>query len=592
MYKKEDFFEKKKNMSIFFNKDTRRRIFQSTLATLNMAEVTKDEKFEKRYETFRGIMEKYENIHGLLTEYWESLCFTCSAKNKVVMELLKMSPDIDDEDNKKSYDAFKEKLRETHNLANKMIMEGFCAYYKQRVLRPIQIILEQGPKIEEKIKRCRELQLDVDAYARKAQDARDALDKISKDDSRRRSKAEDLIRNRDKKLKGARAVMNEAKQEFYDDLSEIEMAFPKRMREQLVANLSLQVCMYEHSRDLLQPLTAHVPESGSELLLMSSFCSDGLNAFSRDAKRRRVSDSVRSVIPTPSLDDISRHLVAEQWREGGSVAVPFGLPVARESKKEGDVVMESKSFTTLDDFDNVMQSQRNKDTTTNHVVKHRTVTTSSRPPPKLPARDREPTPRRNRGGMRLNDNDAKTLARLSDETNRNNSIEDKKQMRKSNRGPPPPLPPVRGKNSVEKKSDEDPFSNMFGSESTTTTNTNASGNRTSLNFPSDEEDDDLLTPEDSDIEEEEEEEEENEKKQEKDEEEKEEEDFDITEEGIRIRLNHEKRKGKYVFDSISSLWYNTKTKYFFNENTKLYCKNPTDGPYFRYNREQKKLEQI
>jgi len=54
VYKKEDFFEKKKNMSIFFNKDTRRRIFQSTLATLNMAEVTKDEKFEKRYETFEG----------------------------------------------------------------------------------------------------------------------------------------------------------------------------------------------------------------------------------------------------------------------------------------------------------------------------------------------------------------------------------------------------------------------------------------------------------------------------------------------------------------------------------------------------------
>mgnify|MGYP007000150979 CR=1 len=80
-----------------------------------------------------------------------------------------------------------------------------------------------------------------------------------------------------------------------DDLSEIEMSFPKRMREQLVANLSLQVCMYEQCRDLLQPLTVHVPESGSELLLMSSFCSEKMNEFSRDAKRRRVSKSVRSV---------------------------------------------------------------------------------------------------------------------------------------------------------------------------------------------------------------------------------------------------------------------------------------------------------
>ena len=286
------FFKKKKKekMSIFFNKDRRRRIFQSTLATLNMAEVTKDERFEKRCERFQGIMEKYENLHSLLTEYWESLCFTCSAKNKVVTELLKHSEnDHDDED----YEDLKEKLRESHNLTNKIIMEGFCEYYKQRVLRPIQDILETGPKIEEKIKRCRALQLDVDSYSRKAQDARDALDKISRDDRRKRSKAEDTIRSRDKKLKDARAVMNDAKQEFYDDLSEMEMSFPKRIREQLVANLSLQVSMHEECRDLLQPLTVHVPESGSELLLMSSFCSEKMNDFSRDAKSRRVSKSVR-----------------------------------------------------------------------------------------------------------------------------------------------------------------------------------------------------------------------------------------------------------------------------------------------------------
>ena len=75
------------------------------------------------------------------------------------------------------------------------------------------------------------------------------------------------------------------------------------------------------------------------------------------------------MIPTPSLDDISRHLVAEQWRAGsnGSVAVPFGLPIARkrnenEDEEEDDAIpLQSKSFTTIDDFDNVMKSQRSAD---------------------------------------------------------------------------------------------------------------------------------------------------------------------------------------------------------------------------------------
>ena len=568
-------------MSIFFNKDTRRRIFQSTLATLNMAEVTKDEHFEKRCKVFQEIMEKYENLHGLLTEYWESVCFSCSAKNKVVTELLKQSSSDNDED----YEALKGKIKDMHNLTNKMIIEGFCVYYKQRVLRPIQDILEQGPKIEEKIKRCRALQIDVDAYSRKAQDARDALDKVSRDDTKRRFKFEETIRSKDKKLKDARAVMNEAKQEFYDDLSEIEMSFPKRMREQLVANLSLQVCMYEQCRDLLQPLTVHVPESGSELLLMSSFCSEKVNEFSRDSKRRRVSESVRSAIPTPSLDDISRHLVAEQWRAGsnGSVAVPFGLPISRKKNEEEEALpIQSKMFTTIDDFENVMKSQRNADASVRQRSKER-IRSKSRIPPALPTRgntNRVPTPKR--GGVRLNSSDAKTLARLSDETNRGKKNRERSSSRR--RGAPPPIPEI-------KKDKDDLLTGLFdtdprGDTGNDTTRNNSDGGKriTSLKYSSDEEEEGLLTPEDSDTDHEEEEE--------KKEGEEKNVQTTTTVDGIRICLNHEKRKGKYVYDSISCLWYNTKTKYFFNEKTKVYCKNPTDGPFYRYNRELKKLEKL
>ena len=299
--------------------------------------------------------------------------------------------------------------------------------------------------------------------------------------------------------------------------------------------------------------------------------------YAIDRHRHLNTKQVRSVIPSPSLDDISRHLVAEQWRAGsnGSVAVPFGLPIARkrsEKEEEDAIPLQSKSFTTIDDFENVMKSQRSADASVRQRSdERRRKQTKSRTPPKLPARrdERAPTPRR--GGVRLSERDAKTLARLSDESSTN-------EKKKNSRGAPPPIPDVKKTKNEEIDLMSGLFDNVSSSESTTkVSKTNDAIRITSLKYPSDEEDeedDGMLTPEDSDIEEEEEQE------------------VEITQEGIRIRLNHEKKKGKYVYDSISGLWYNINTKYFFNEKTKVYCKNPTDGPFFRYNREIKKLEKI
>jgi hypothetical protein len=219
-----------------------------------------------------------------------------------------------------------------------------------------------------------------------------------------------------------------------------------------------------------------------------------------------------------------------------------------------------------------MKSQRSADASVRQRSdERRRKQTKSRTPPKLPARrdERAPTPRR--GGVRLSERDAKTLARLSDESSVN---EKKKKKKNSSRGAPPPIPAVK----KTKNEEVDLMAGLFDTVSESTTKvskTNDAMRITSLQYPSREEDDGMLTPEDSDIEEDEEEQE-----------------FEVTEEGIRIRLNHEKKKGKYVYDSISGLWYNINTKYFFNEKTKVYCKNPTDGPFFRYNREMKKLVKI
>jgi hypothetical protein len=48
------------------------------------------------------------------------------------------------------------------------------------------------------------------------------------------------------------------------------------------------------------------------------------------------------------------------------------------------------------------------------------------------------------------------------------------------------------------------------------------------------------------------------------------------------------RRGKFVLDPASKLWYNPNTKLYFNETTQMYCKNP-GGPFYVYSPDTKKL---
>ena len=52
-----------------------------------------------------------------------------------------------------------------------------------------------------------------------------------------------------------------------------------------------------------------------------------------------------------------------------------------------------------------------------------------------------------------------------------------------------------------------------------------------------------------------------------------------------------KRRGKYVFDEDSGLWFNESTKMFYNEVTKYYSRSP-DGPYFTYDSKARKLKPV
>ena len=58
-----------------------------------------------------------------------------------------------------------------------------------------------------------------------------------------------------------------------------------------------------------------------------------------------------------------------------------------------------------------------------------------------------------------------------------------------------------------------------------------------------------------------------------------------------LKLQPQKRRGKFIFDAASKLWYNTNSKLFFNEKTKQYSKAP-NGPFYMYNESSKKLQLI
>ncbi len=58
-----------------------------------------------------------------------------------------------------------------------------------------------------------------------------------------------------------------------------------------------------------------------------------------------------------------------------------------------------------------------------------------------------------------------------------------------------------------------------------------------------------------------------------------------------LQLQMQKRRGKFIFDAASQLWYNPSSKLFFNEKTKHYSKQP-NGPFYMYNETSKKLQLI
>ena len=57
------------------------------------------------------------------------------------------------------------------------------------------------------------------------------------------------------------------------------------------------------------------------------------------------------------------------------------------------------------------------------------------------------------------------------------------------------------------------------------------------------------------------------------------------------KLQPHVRRGKFIFDAASKLWYNPNSKLFFNEKTKQYSKEP-GGPFYVYNESTKKLQLI
>ena len=48
---------------------------------------------------------------------------------------------------------------------------------------------------------------------------------------------------------------------------------------------------------------------------------------------------------------------------------------------------------------------------------------------------------------------------------------------------------------------------------------------------------------------------------------------------IKIQLDHQKKKGNYIFDSRSGLWWHPSQKMFYNPTTKNYYMTPRGKPY-------------
>jgi len=342
---------------------------------------------------------------------------------------------------------------------NKIIMEAFQKYYRENLLQPIQTILEAVPQFEKQIKDCRKLQLDVDAFSRKFQEAQETLKK-KHGDERQEEKWREVCRTREEKLRAARGRMIEAKEKLYNDIDALEASFLTFIKTHLVRTLSIETCQHEQSQDLLRNLTLIVPESGSELLLMAALCSKvirSMNVRGDKTSSASLGGTPLKITSSPSLDDISCSLVAEQWHESnGSVAVPFGLPVSM-SPLSLSSASSPRFFAVGDSFDEAMQATKVGTRTSfrpaNEITNaNDSRTEGNRTPPKLPERKRvdifenidsskKQTGRRK--GLRLSDSDAEIISRLS---GGNSTASDEKSKRVSNsRGPPPPPPMLPSK---------------------------------------------------------------------------------------------------------------------------------------------------
>eukprot|EP00939_MAST-03C_sp_MAST-3C-sp1_P002896 g2896.t1 len=583
-------------------------------------------------------------------------------------------------------------------------MEGLHKYYRENILGPIQAVLESAPKYREKIERCKELELDVDAFARKFHDAQETLKK-KVGDEKQCEKWKRTCRSRENKLRQARFEMSEEKESFYDDLSALEVKYLGLVKTHLIRTLSLEMCKNQETQELLRGLTIGVPEAGSEVLLMAAYCSKiWRSEASRNSATQNLSTPLRAhssdstATPTPSLDDISCSLVAEQWHESnGSLATPFGEPVA-VSPVPTDPSSSPRHFTVHDSFEIAMNRARSTDRTCRTLEPTRTyeqdrekktstaTKKNEKEAPALPKRQRvdiftpETRGKGARMGMRLSNSEASCVSRLSGDSadsSGGDSATAKKRGGKPqrvsgsdrsgsssssssttsvmrNRGPPPPPPPMtrasmkkrtpgtpdrrahrrqsgRGRNNsvnrrsgkrVSERSPRDSVgSDLISFESPPTSVSSRRRSKRVSSHSNDSNADDLaglfdaslttaatmtttttsnsasdgeLTPEDSDFDEEEEKapptrahtpdrvasashsaSSSNVKEI-------------YVNESVRVRLDESRRKGMFVWDHLSKLWFNRKTNFFFDPKSKLYSKRP-GGPFYKFDKATRKL---